>query len=375
MLSGLVRPRAGQVLARRRRRDPRDAAAPGPRGLARTFQRLEVFSEPHRARAPRGRPPEPHRATSPSAWCSTASGSAGAARAGEDDAVDGILDAARPRRRLAIGAGRRPAARHRSPRRGRPGPRHRTRGCCCSTSRPRASTPTRPTALTACLRAVRAEQGIAIVLVEHNVEMVLGLADQITVLDFGQGDRRGHAGRGRGQRRGPGRLPRDRAMTPTGVRAARSRTSRSRYGGARALFGVDLGGRARPDGGRARRQRRGQELARRRDRRRGPGAGRGASGSTAHDVTRWPAHRRARAGVAYVPEGRGSSPPLRASTTSAPCCGARSRAAERADALAARRRDVPGARASAVARPRARCRAASSRCWRWPGCSPRRRAS
>ena len=36
------------------------------------------------------------------------------------------------------------------------------------------------------LRRVRAERGTAFVLVEHNVEFVLGLSDRITVLDFGK---------------------------------------------------------------------------------------------------------------------------------------------------------------------------------------------
>jgi ABC-type branched-subunit amino acid transport system ATPase component len=36
------------------------------------------------------------------------------------------------------------------------------------------------------LRRVRQERGITFVLVEHNVEFVLGLSDRITVLDFGK---------------------------------------------------------------------------------------------------------------------------------------------------------------------------------------------
>ena len=35
------------------------------------------------------------------------------------------------------------------------------------------------------LRRLRDERGIALVVVEHNVEFVLGLADDVTVLDFG----------------------------------------------------------------------------------------------------------------------------------------------------------------------------------------------
>ena len=36
------------------------------------------------------------------------------------------------------------------------------------------------------LRRVREERGTAFVLVEHNVEFVLGLSDRVTVLDFGK---------------------------------------------------------------------------------------------------------------------------------------------------------------------------------------------
>jgi branched-chain amino acid transport system ATP-binding protein len=42
------------------------------------------------------------------------------------------------------------------------------------------------TALAGVLRRLRTESGLAMVLVEHNVEMVLGLADDVTVLDFGR---------------------------------------------------------------------------------------------------------------------------------------------------------------------------------------------
>jgi branched-chain amino acid transport system ATP-binding protein len=34
-------------------------------------------------------------------------------------------------------------------------------------------------------RRLRDDRGIALVVVEHNVEFVLGLADEVTVLDFG----------------------------------------------------------------------------------------------------------------------------------------------------------------------------------------------
>jgi branched-chain amino acid transport system ATP-binding protein len=44
------------------------------------------------------------------------------------------------------------------------------------------------------LGRVRDDRGMALVLVEHNVEMVLGIADNVTVLDFGQVIARGTPG-------------------------------------------------------------------------------------------------------------------------------------------------------------------------------------
>ena len=45
---------------------------------------------------------------------------------------------------------------------------------------------TETNALVDVFRQLRDERGISLVLVEHNVEMVLGLADRVTVLDFGR---------------------------------------------------------------------------------------------------------------------------------------------------------------------------------------------
>jgi branched-chain amino acid transport system ATP-binding protein len=47
--------------------------------------------------------------------------------------------------------------------------------------------------LVAVLGRLRAEASVALVLVEHNVGMVLGLADYVTVLDFGEVIARGPA--------------------------------------------------------------------------------------------------------------------------------------------------------------------------------------
>jgi branched-chain amino acid transport system ATP-binding protein len=43
------------------------------------------------------------------------------------------------------------------------------------------------------LARLRDDEGLALVLVEHNVGMVLGLADDVTVLDFGREIARGAA--------------------------------------------------------------------------------------------------------------------------------------------------------------------------------------
>jgi branched-chain amino acid transport system ATP-binding protein len=43
------------------------------------------------------------------------------------------------------------------------------------------------------LARLRDDEGISLVLVEHNVGMVLGLADDVTVLDFGKEIARGPA--------------------------------------------------------------------------------------------------------------------------------------------------------------------------------------
>ena len=46
------------------------------------------------------------------------------------------------------------------------------------------------------IRALRAELDLTVLLVEHNMGMVMGLCDQVAVLDLGPQDRRGPAGRG-----------------------------------------------------------------------------------------------------------------------------------------------------------------------------------
>ena len=89
------------------------------------------------------------------------------------------------------------------------------------------------------LREVQAEQGFAILLVEHDVEFVAGFTERTYVLDFGVHDRPGSHRRGPAERRRPAGLPRRRGgglMTPVldlhDVSAG--------YGPFRALFDVSL---------------------------------------------------------------------------------------------------------------------------------------
>ena len=104
---------------------------------------------------------------------------------GENDAVDEILT------RLGLTRRRRPRPRRRS--RSEPAGWSRSRG----RSRPNRRVvlldepssgldATETNALVDVFRQLRDERGISLVLVEHNVEMVLGLADRVTVLDFGR---------------------------------------------------------------------------------------------------------------------------------------------------------------------------------------------
>ena len=70
--------------------------------------------------------------------------------------------------------------------------------CCCSTSRRRARTRPRPSASPSLLRELAAE-GMAVVLVEHDMQLVIGVCDVIHVLDFGRIIAVGHAGRDPGR--------------------------------------------------------------------------------------------------------------------------------------------------------------------------------
>jgi ABC-type branched-subunit amino acid transport system ATPase component len=154
------------------------------RGLSRTFQRMELFTEltvrehlvlARRVRGGRdrmlgmvrdvvgmGEKPEP----------------------GEDEAVDGILDllgltevADRPALTVPLGTGRILEV----------GRALAAEPSVMLLDEPSSGLDVHETEqLGDALRRVRTDRGTAFVLVEHNVEFVLGLSDRVTVLDFGK---------------------------------------------------------------------------------------------------------------------------------------------------------------------------------------------
>jgi ABC-type branched-subunit amino acid transport system ATPase component len=180
VLSGLLRPRAGRVLMSG---DDVTTAPPPTRakkGLARTFQRLELFHEltvrQHVVLAHRVR----HRRAN---LLGDLLGLGSRPGPGEDDAVDAtleLLDLGRlanvSARALPLGTGRLVEV---------------ARAVAVEPSVLLLDEPSsgldvnETTQLGEVLRRLRDERGIALVLVEHNVEFVLGLADEVTVLDFG----------------------------------------------------------------------------------------------------------------------------------------------------------------------------------------------
>lgn len=182
VLSGLVRPRSGRVMLR-----GIDVTGASPQrrsrlGLARTFQRTELFTEltvrehlvvAHRARERRdrrflmdlvglgGRPPPRERAL-----------------------VDGLLDllgltslADRPAALLPLGTGRLVEV----------GRALATEPAVVLLDEPTSGLDSGEAArLATALERTQADLGVAFVLVEHNVDFVLGLAQHVTVLDFGK---------------------------------------------------------------------------------------------------------------------------------------------------------------------------------------------
>jgi ABC-type branched-subunit amino acid transport system ATPase component len=182
ILSGLLRPRSGTV-----RFDGDDITRASPQrrsrlGIARTFQRLELFGEmtvrehlvvAHRVRHRRDR-----------TLFRDLLGLGSLPTPGEDEAVDGILSllalddvAEQPVVLLPLGTGRIVEI-------GR-----------ALASEPRIVLLDEPTSgldvhetesVATALRTVCRERGVAFVVVEHDVELVLEICQRITVLDFGR---------------------------------------------------------------------------------------------------------------------------------------------------------------------------------------------
>jgi ABC-type branched-subunit amino acid transport system ATPase component len=181
VLSGLQRPDRGRVLI-----DGIDVTRASPqararRGLARTFQRLELFGEltvrehlvvAHRVRTGRAR------------FLTDVLGLGWRASAEEERLVgellallelDAVADV--PAAALPLGTGRLVEV-------GRALARGPT---VMLLDEPSAGLDQYETErLADALRRTRAERGVALVVVEHNVELVLGLSERVTVLDFGR---------------------------------------------------------------------------------------------------------------------------------------------------------------------------------------------
>ena len=184
VLSGLLRPRAGHVYMSGvdvTRRSPQTRAR---RGLARTFQRMELFTEltvrEHLVVARRVK----DRRERLLGMARDMSGFGERPGDGEDQTVDEILEllgltdlANRPALTVPLGTGRllevgRALA-------GEPS--------VMLLDEPSSGLDVHETEqLGDALRRVRHDRGTAFVLVEHNVDFVLGLADRVTVLDFGK---------------------------------------------------------------------------------------------------------------------------------------------------------------------------------------------
>jgi ABC-type branched-subunit amino acid transport system ATPase component len=182
VLSGLLRPRAGRVVL-----GGVDVTRASPQrrarlGLARTFQRLELFTElTVREQLVVARRVHDRRDRT---LLRDVVGLGSRASRGEDDAVDGVLElldlqavAAAPAATVGLGTGRIVEL----------GRALATDPRVVLLDEPTSGLDVRETErVAAALQVARAERGVAFVLVEHDVELVLDVCDTVTVLDFGR---------------------------------------------------------------------------------------------------------------------------------------------------------------------------------------------
>ena len=363
------------------RRQGPDAGADAPAGPARHRPHVPAHRAVRRDDRRASTSSSPTGPAAAAAACGrTRSGAAGRSTDEQDraDAMLELLGLARRRRPQ----GRVAEPRRRPARRGRPGADDRAASCCCSTSRRRVSTATRPRTLAETLDDVQRERGIAILLVEHDVEFVRAFVAAGLRARLRHAHRVGPHRRGVRRRRGaPGVPRRPRVMarapherrtgprssrssscatsTPATGRSARCSTSRSRSqpGRVLALLGSNGAGKttiARVCSGLV-------------------APTRGAVRFDGEDVTGAPPYQFARRGIVHAPEGRSVFASLTVEEnleltfrrSARPSAGAAPRSTR---PTRSSRGSVSGAGSS-----RARSRAVSSACSRSRGCSSRSR--
>ena len=184
VLSGLIRPKAGRVTMSGVDVTRRSPQSRSHRGLSRTFQRMELFTEltvrEHLVVARRVKEGRERLL----GIVRDLSGFGERPGPGEDDAVDAILAllglealADRPALAVPLGTGRLLEV----------GRALASEPAVMLLDEPSSGLDVHETEqLGEALLRVRNDRGTAFVLVEHNVEFVLDLSDRVTVLDFGK---------------------------------------------------------------------------------------------------------------------------------------------------------------------------------------------
>ena len=185
--------------------------------------------------------------------------------------------------------------------------------CCCSTSRRRVRTRPRPST-SAAAPASSPREGMAVVLVEHDVPLVMDVCTTVHVLDFGRIIATGDPDRDPARRGGARRVPRDRKRPVTRRPPSSTRTCSSCAASAPATTDRRAV-RHRPRGPRGQRGRAARPERRRQDhdaagRRRAAPADRGRRHGRRAAGERARPEDLARRGLCLIPEGRGIFPNL-----------------------------------------------------------------